>query len=47
MLLVSEPGDGKALAWTSDIALHWCPEPFTSWEVYRRLWHQAVEWLSS
>ena len=47
LLLVSEPGDGKALVWTSDIAPHWCPEPFTTWEGYERLWNQAVGWLSS
>jgi uncharacterized membrane protein len=45
LLLVSEPGSGRALAWTSDIAPHWCPEPFTTWEGYERLWNQAVSWL--
>lgn len=46
LLVVSEPGEGRALAWTSDIAPHWCPEPFTSWDGYRRLWNQAIGWLS-
>jgi uncharacterized membrane protein len=45
LLLVSEPGNGRALAWTSDIGPHWCPEPFASWDGYRRLWNQAVTWL--
>jgi uncharacterized membrane protein len=45
LLLVSEPGSGKALAWTSDIGPHWCPEPFTTWVGYERLWNQAVSWL--
>jgi uncharacterized membrane protein len=45
LLLVSEPGNGRALAWTSDIGPHWCPEPFTSWGGYERFWNQAVGWL--
>lgn len=46
LLLVSEPGAGKALAWTSDIGPHWCPEPFTSWDGYERIWNGAITWLS-
>ena len=47
LLLISEPGEGKTLAWTSDIGPHWCPEPFTSWGGYERLWNGAVGWLCS
>jgi hypothetical protein len=42
LLLVSEPGNGRALAWTSDIGPHWCPEPFTNLVDCERLWNQAV-----
>jgi uncharacterized membrane protein len=45
LLVIGEHGRGRTLAWTSDIAPHWCPEPFTSWEGYTRLWNQAVSWL--
>jgi hypothetical protein len=45
LLVVGEPGSGRALAWTSDIGPHWCPEPFASWDGYRILWNQAVGWL--
>ena len=45
LLVIGEHGRGKALAWTSDIAPHWCPEPFTTWEGYARLWNQAIDWL--
>jgi uncharacterized membrane protein len=45
LLVVGEPASGKTLAWTSDIGPHWCPEPFTCWEGYSRLWNQAVSWL--
>lgn len=47
LLAVGEYGQGRTLAWTSDIAPHWCPEPFTEWEGYARIWTQAVSWLSS
>lgn len=47
LLVVGEYGSGRTLAWTSDIAPHWCPEPFTSWEGYQRLWDQTVLWLTS
>lgn len=45
LLVVGEYGRGKVLAWTSDIAPHWCPEPFTSWEGYNKLWNQAITWV--
>lgn len=45
LLVVGEHGSGRTLAWTSDIAPHWCPTPFTSWEGYSKLWSQAVSWL--
>lgn len=46
LLVVGEYGRGRTLAWTSDIAPHWCPEPFTSWEGYKKLWNQATNWLA-
>lgn len=45
LLVVGKAGGGRTLAWTSDIAPHWCPEPFTFWEGYERLWAQSVDWL--
>lgn len=46
LLVAGEFGAGRTLAWTSDIAPHWCPEPFTNWDGYTRLWNNAVAWLS-
>lgn len=46
LLVCGEFGSGRALAWTSDIAPHWCPEPFLEWAGYARLWQNAVAWLS-
>lgn len=45
LLVVGSCGEGKCLAWTSDVGPHWCPEPFVQWAGYRRLWNQAVAWL--
>jgi uncharacterized membrane protein len=46
LLLVAEPGEGRTLAWTSDVGPHWCPEAFTGWEGYATLWDRAARWLS-
>ena len=43
---VQTVGQGRTLAWASDIGPHWCPEPFATWEGYARLWSQAVAWLA-
>jgi uncharacterized membrane protein len=47
LLAVSEPGRGRALAWTSDVGPHWCPREFVGWSGYRRLWRQAMAWLTA
>ena len=46
LLAVQTVGQGRTLAWASDIGPHWCPETFATWEGYARLWVQAVEWLA-
>ena len=46
LLAVREVGQGRTLAWTSDIGPHWCPEPFVAWEGYGRFWRQAIAWLA-
>jgi uncharacterized membrane protein len=46
LLVVQTVGQGRTLAWASDIGPHWCPEPFAAWEGYARLWSQAVTWLA-
>jgi len=46
LLAVQTFGQGRTLAWASDIGPHWCPEKFATWEGYARLWVQAVEWLA-
>lgn len=46
LLTVWTFGEGRTLAWTSDIGPHWCPEPFATWPGYARLWTQAIAWLA-
>jgi uncharacterized membrane protein len=45
LLVAGGFGDGRTLAWTSDIGPHWLPPEFAAWEGYGRLWRQALEWL--
>jgi len=44
LLVVGEYGQGRTLAWTSDIGPHWLPPDFAAWPGYGRLWSQALAW---
>lgn len=44
LLVVGEYGQGRTLAWTSDIGPHWLPPDFAAWDGYGRLWSQALAW---
>jgi len=46
LLAAMEIGAGRSVAWTSDIAPHWCPLPFTRWPGYATLMRQIVEWAA-
>jgi len=46
ILAVRAVGQGRTLAWASDVGPHWCPEPFLEWEGFERLWGQSVRWLA-
>jgi len=46
LLVVGRYGNGRTLAWTSDIGPHWCPTEFVEWPGYAQLFRQAVRWLS-
>jgi uncharacterized membrane protein len=39
-------GEGRALAYTTDVGPHWAPPAFLEWDGYARLWDQAVRWLA-
>ena len=46
LLVVGHHGRGRTLAWTSDIGPHWLPTPFVKWHGYKKLWRQALAWLT-
>lgn len=46
LVVVGEPGEGRSLAYTTDIGPHWAPPAFLEWEGYGRFWDQAVRWLA-
>jgi uncharacterized membrane protein len=45
LVVAGEPGEGRALAYMTDIGPHWAPPAFLEWDGYARLWDQAVRWL--
>ena len=46
LLVAGTYGEGRTLAWTSDIGPHWLPPEFAAWPGYARLWRQSLEWLT-
>ncbi len=46
LLVTGTAGDGRTLAYASDIGPHWAPTAFTQWDGFGRLWSQAVSWLA-
>ncbi|CCN73208.1 glutamine amidotransferase [Vibrio nigripulchritudo] len=46
LLACQEFGRGRALVWTSDMAVHWVPEPFIAWSGYKRIWTNCFDWLT-
>lgn len=46
LLVTGTYGQGRTLSWTSDVGPHWLPEEFAKWEGYRKLWTQALDWLT-
>ena len=45
LLVAGEFGEGRAVAWTTDIGPHWLSPDFCQWDGYARLWVQMLEWL--
>jgi uncharacterized membrane protein len=46
LLVTGRAGQGRALAYASDIGPHWAPEAFTSWDGFALVWDRAVRWLA-
>jgi uncharacterized membrane protein len=47
LLVAGRFGQGRTLAWASDIGPHWLPQEFADWEGYGRLWRQALTWVAA
>jgi uncharacterized membrane protein len=46
LLVVGEYGEGRTIAFTTDIGPHWCPLEFAEWEGYGRLWSNMIRWVA-
>jgi uncharacterized membrane protein len=46
LLVAGAAGEGRTIAYTSDIGPHWAPPAFLAWDGYARLWDQAVRWVA-
>jgi uncharacterized membrane protein len=47
LLVAGRFGQGRTLAWASDIGPHWLPQEFADWVGYGRLWRQAMTWVAA
>ncbi|NMO94035.1 glutamine amidotransferase [Actinomycetospora sp. TBRC 11914] len=46
VLVTGEYGQGRAVAFASDLAPHWAPPEFVDWEHYSALWHSILCWAA-
>jgi uncharacterized membrane protein len=46
LLVTGSHGEGRTLAWTSDIGPHWVPDAFVQWPGYATLWCNILAWLT-
>lgn len=46
LLAVRAAGQGRTLAFASDISPHWAPAEFLEWKGYRQLFGRAITWLA-
>jgi len=46
LLVTGAHGEGRTLAWTSDIGPHWLPDTFVQWDGYATLWRSVLAWLT-
>ena len=46
LLVVWDYGQGRSLAYASDISPHWAPTAFMDWDGYQRLFDGCLRWLA-
>lgn len=45
LLVAGRFGQGRTIAWTSDMSPHWLSPEFCAWPGYRQLWLNMFDWL--
>jgi uncharacterized membrane protein len=46
LLVAGAFGQGRSVAWTSDVGPHWLPNSFVAWPGYGRLWNNLLSWAT-
>ena len=46
LLVAGAFGEGRSVAWTSDVGPHWLPNTFVAWPGYARLWINLLSWVT-
>lgn len=46
LLVTGTHGQGRTVAWTSDIGPHWLSPAFCEWAGYARLWKNILGWMT-
>ena len=46
LLVAGRHGEGRSLAWTSDMSEHWLPPAFLAWPGYDRLFGNMIAWAA-
>jgi uncharacterized membrane protein len=46
LLVTGTHGEGRTVAWTSDIGPHWLSPEFCEWDGYARLWKNILGWMT-
>ena len=47
LLVTGRHGEGRTVAWTSDMSEHWLPPAFLDWPGYRTLFANMIRWAAS
>jgi len=47
LLVTGKYGQGRTVAWTSDVGPHWLPPGFIAWNGYKTLFEQMLGWATS
>lgn len=47
LLVTGQHGEGRSVAWTSDMSEHWLPPAFLAWPGYKTLFSNMIDWAGS